>query len=71
MALDRVGNVVSRSDEGLKRALAHPAGRKASGTADVAPPRARLELLLDQALQESFSAGDPVAVGVGADRRVA
>lgn len=61
VALDRIGNVVPRSDEGPKRASPQP-GRKVSGSADLLP---------NEALKKAFPASDPIAVGVEADRLVA
>ncbi len=61
VALDRVGNVVSRADEGPKRASPQP-GRKVSGSAGLLP---------NEALKKAFPASDPIAVGVEADRLVA
>lgn len=61
VALDRAGNVVSRSDEGPKRASPRPGG-KVSGSADFLP---------NEALKKAFPSSDPIPLGVEADRLVA
>jgi hypothetical protein len=63
VTLDRVGNVVSGTIEAAKSPL--------SITAPVvddsdSPDRARLEALLDGALQGTFPASDPIALGFAA-----
>ena len=61
IALDRVGNVVFRSDEGPKRASPQSEGQ-VSGSADLLP---------SEAPKETLPASHPITVGVEADRLVA
>jgi hypothetical protein len=68
--LDGVGEVASIADEGPKPSRRQQPPRHV-GYADASAPRARLELLLDEALRGTFPASDPIAVGVETDRLVA
>ena len=70
VALDRLGHIVSRSDEGQKRATPEPS-REVGRAAGISAPRARLEQLSDEPPQETKPASSPIAVGVDADRLVA
>ena len=61
IALDRVGNVVSRPNEGPKRASPRSGG-KASGSADLLP---------HEAPKKTLPSSDPIPLGVEVDRLVA
>lgn len=67
VALDRVGNIVSRSDEGQEHTSPEP-DREVARAPGIVAPRGRLELFPDEPLQETLPASHPIEVGIEADR---